>query len=98
MRTATATINQIVKPMERGQITIPANIRKKLKITPQTWLWVKLIEEKILIEPVEKPVTSSIGDYIHKVASDRKVYWERQDELGLEKVRKKSLQRLQKFL
>ena len=95
----TQTFSEIVKPMERGQITIPINIRKKLNITPKTWLWIKLVQDRILIEPVlEKTLPSSLSSYLNKSASDSKVYWTKQDSSVLEKVRKKSSQRLKRLV
>lgn len=91
---------EIVKPMERGQITIPINIRKKLKITPKSWLWVKLTDkDKILIEPVSNtPSSINFVNYLTDVISDKKIYWTKQDSLALEKVRKRSWQRLKKLI
>ena len=68
-------IQQIVKSMDRGQVTIPIDIRKKLNITPQTWLWVRLIKDKILMEPVEKkPLAGSLSGYLKTKAGDKKIY------------------------
>ena len=76
MTVITQTLNEIVRPMERGQITISVAIRKKLKITPQTWLWIKLIRNKILIEPVEKKSSPvSLSEYLLSSASDKQIYW-----------------------
>ena len=69
----TTTINEIVKPMERGQITIPISIRKKLKITPQDWLWVRLVNDRVVIEPV---------------IDDKIIDWEEKDRKKLLKVLK----------
>jgi len=93
-------LNEIVKPMQRGQITIPINIRKKLKITPQTWLWVKLVNnEKILIEPVEKESLSvSMAEYLLSSLSDSQIYWDKEDTEVLKKVKKRSRERLKKLI
>ena len=97
--TTTQTFSEIVKPMERGQITIPVKIRKKLNITPKTWLWVKLVQDKILIEPVLKKASpSSLLSYLNKSASDSKVYWTKKDSSALEKVSNKSSLRLKKLI
>ncbi len=97
--TATQTFNEIVKPMERGQITIPVKIRKKLNITPKTWLWVKLVEDKILIETVERKTSSfSLLAYLDKTISDSKIYWTKKDSSALQEVRKKSSQRLKRLV
>lgn len=93
------TVNEIVKPMERGQITIPVVIRRKLGITPQSWLWVRLVNgAQILIEPVEKEANKiSFLSLLSEVASDSKVYWGKRDDLALQKARRKSSQRIKKL-
>ena len=96
---AVSTINEIVKPMERGQITIPLKIRKKLKITPQSWLWVKLIKDKILIEPVEKKSLSGpLADYLLSASADSQIYWSKEDTNILKKISKKSQEKLLKVV
>ncbi len=81
--------------MERGQITIPVEIRKKLNITPKTWLWIKLIKNKILIEPVQEETTAtSLQDFLLADASDNQIYWTKEDDEALKKIRKKSQKRL----
>lgn len=93
------TINEICRPMERGQITIPVKIRKKLNITPKTWLWIKLVKNKILIEPVEKKSSSGLlSDYLLSSTSNFQTYWKSTDTKALEKVRKKSNKRLKKLI
>lgn len=93
------TVNEIVRPMERGQITIPVVIRKKLGITPESWLWVRLVDEaKILIEPVEKEISkTSFLSLLSQIVSDSKVYWQKRDDLALRQVRKKSSQRIKRL-
>lgn len=93
--TSSFVISEIVKPMERGQITLPIGIRKKLKITPKTWLWVKLIKDKILIEPVEQKISSdSLSVFLEKNIADEKIYWQDKDTLAIKKIEKKSKKRL----
>ena len=47
-------IKHVVKPMQRGQITIPQDIRDAMNITPNTYLWVKMQNNKrIIIQPVD---------------------------------------------
>ena len=47
----------IVKPMARGQITIPQQFRDELGITADTHLWImKLPNKGILIKKVEDPI------------------------------------------
>ncbi|MBM3209046.1 AbrB/MazE/SpoVT family DNA-binding domain-containing protein [Candidatus Shapirobacteria bacterium] len=59
-------IGTIVKPMERGQVTIPASLRGKLKITPETLLNVFEWKGMIVIVPVEfrpKTVSGVMADW-----------------------------------
>ncbi|MDH7578752.1 MAG: AbrB/MazE/SpoVT family DNA-binding domain-containing protein [Bacillota bacterium] len=44
--------NRFVSPTERGQVTIPKEIRKKLRITPTTKLRVYVENNKVVLEPV----------------------------------------------
>lgn len=44
---------EIVRPMERGQVTIPAGLRKKLAITPETPLNVFEWRGMVVMVPVE---------------------------------------------
>jgi len=44
--------NRFVSPTERGQVTIPKEIRKKLRITPTTKLRVYVENDKVVLEPV----------------------------------------------
>lgn len=46
-------IGKIVKPMERGQVTIPLDLRERLKITPETPLNVFEWRGLIVLAPVE---------------------------------------------
>lgn len=89
---------EIVKPMARGQITLPVKIRKKLNITPKTWLWIKLVKDKILIETVEKETNINLmADYLKKTVNNRQMYWQEKDSLNLKKVSQKSFERLKRF-
>ncbi len=90
--------SEIVKSMERGQVTIPIKIREKLGIGPRTWLWVKLVGNKILIEPVK---TNRKGKQflsaLKSIASDSKSYWGKRDDQVLKKIRKKLCKDLKSF-
>ena len=90
---------QIVKSMERGQVTIPLQMRKKLKITPQTWMWVKLVEgNKIVLQPVEKQIKDDkrmqLSEFLKKNRGNKKIYWNKEDDENLEKVNKLTRKRL----
>ena len=56
---AHSPFTQIVRPLRRGQLTIPAEFRRRLGISDDTLLQLTLYEDKIEIVPVEtKPVAS----------------------------------------
>jgi len=42
----------LVSPTERGQVTIPKDIREKLNITPKTKLRVFVDNDKVVFKPV----------------------------------------------
>ena len=90
----------VVKPMARGQITLPIQMRKVLGITPETWLWVKLEKRKILIEPLEKQPADfrKFTQALRKIAKSRKAYWAKSDSSLLKRMRTKSRKRLKKLL
>ena len=54
---ADPSFTQIVRPLRRGQLTIPAEFRRRLGISDDTLLQLTLYEDKIEIVPVvTKPV------------------------------------------
>ena len=55
---AHSSLTRIVRPLRRGQLTIPAEFRRRLGISDDTLLQLTLYEDKIEIVPVvTKPVT-----------------------------------------
>ena len=53
------SLAQVVRPLRRGQLTIPAEFRRRLGISDDTLLQLTLHEDKIEIVPVvTKPVAS----------------------------------------
>lgn len=50
---ATLPIGKVIKPMERGQVTIPVELRNKLDITPETSLNVFEWRGLIVMAPIE---------------------------------------------
>lgn len=86
-------ISEIVQPMQRGQITIPVAIRRKLNITSETWLWVKLIKDKIVVEPVKQEKTQDLSGFLLEDADDTSSYWTDEDSRKLKKVKAQSKQR-----
>jgi AbrB family looped-hinge helix DNA binding protein len=54
-----ADMDRVITPSERGQITIPKEIREKLKITTKTKLRIYVNGSKVVLEPV-----SSLDDLL----------------------------------
>lgn len=53
----------LVRPTSKGQVTIPKSIRNKLKIDSETFLYVSLENDKIVIQPVSIKATEGLRDY-----------------------------------
>ncbi len=90
-------IKQIVQPMARGQITIPIKIRKRLGINENSWLWVKLKKNKIVIEPVAEEIGSETQSFLKDASQDENVYWAQRDTDNLDRVDEKSKERVKKL-
>jgi AbrB family looped-hinge helix DNA binding protein len=82
---------QFVSPTERGQVTIPKEIREKLKITPKTKLRVYVDNDKVVFEPVS-PLDLLFNDI---EAEAREKGYTREDlEKEIEMVREQLMQEL----
>lgn len=88
----------IVRPMARGQITIPAKIRSKLKIDSNTWLWIRLLaNNQIIIEPVKKTKSGSLLEVLEEMTKNKEVLWDEEDTKKLEASRRLSRKRLKRL-
>ena len=80
----TVVLSEVVKPMERGQVTIPIKMRRKLGIDPKTWLWIKMTSGgRIYLEPVvEKDGESDkvLKEVVEKMVSLGEVFWTKEDD------------------
>jgi len=47
-------LRSVVKVTRRGQTTIPADIRKKLRIREGDQLWVETVERGVLFKPIPR--------------------------------------------
>ncbi len=90
-------LEEIVKIMERGQITLPVSIRKELGLSPKTWLSMRLTNDKeVLLKPLKSEKLSSLSNFLKKLSHDHTIYWTIADEQKRLKIRKKSTLRLKK--
>ena len=87
----------IVKPMTRGQVTLPIKIREQLNITPNTWLWVRVVDNKVVLEPVNQPQNQTdLIQAVQALAKLEQPLWQETDEKVRQKTRRKSIKRLKK--
>jgi len=85
----------IVRPMARGQVTLPIKIREQLNITPHTWLWVRVTDNKVVLEPVSPPQNqTNLAQTVQALAKLKKPLWHELDEKARQKTRQESIKRL----
>jgi len=83
--------NRFISPTERGQVTIPKEIRKRLHITPSTKLRIYVENNKVVLEPVT-PLEVMLKDLVAE-AKD-KGYTRRKLEEEIEAVRQRLFKEL----
>ncbi len=100
---------EILRPMERGQITLPAKIRKSLGINAKTWLKVsEMSNKKIIIEAVDVsesrnsnviPAKRPFAEVMEELKNwkGRSFTWTEEDDRNLKKVKELSLKKLRKL-
>lgn len=69
---------QLIKPLPKGQITIPVGMRKQLDIDEQTYFFAKIVDDGILLKPVrsdwqEKYLREFSESEIHDFIKDDKL-------------------------
>ena len=104
----TVVTEEILRPMERGQITLPAKIRKNLGINAKTWLKVtELSNRKITIEAVDVsenknsniiPAQMPIEEMLKELDKLPKPDWKDDHFDYIKKMRKSSHLKLKKML
>lgn len=92
-------LDVIVKPMERGQITLPVKFRQKLGISKDTLLNVTLEGDRVVIIPLKKMISDLSSSVIKpKIPKDKYLLllkgfkgklWSKQDEDERTKMKKK---------
>lgn len=84
---------RLVSPTERGQVTIPKEIRDDLKITPDTKLRVFIQDGRVIMEPV-----SSFDLLLKEIETEARAKGLTREELEqeIEKTREKLVSELYK--
>lgn len=94
-------LQQIVKPLRSGQITIPIEMREKIGIDGKTLLEIRLVENELRIKPIKINQTASNTSWFAKlyqqfafVRKQAKLFSEKEIDNAIDKavdaVRKKS--------
>ena len=87
----------VVKIMERGQITLPIEMRNILGLEAKSLVVVQLTDTKnLIIQPLQQK-KASLQDFIEEMSRDKNIYWTEEDEKLRLKNRKNSLQRIDKM-
>lgn len=85
----------IIKVMERGQVTIPLKLREIFNLQKGFRLWIRVNQDrKIVLEPVKEDKAKKLSEWLKKMSKDKHVYWTKEDDKNLTKVRKKTMEKL----
>lgn len=74
----------VVRVSERGQISIPAAVRRKLGIKPKSRVRVEIRENEIIIKPVKS--ISEVAGIFHEYANGKTTDWDTQRAIAMEAV------------
>ena len=80
----------IIKPLAKGQITIPVSFRQALKINEQTLFQAQLKDDGIFLTPVNLDWKEK---YIREFSEEEIKQWIKDDKLD-----KKTLKKIKKYL
>lgn len=85
----------IIKVMERGQVTIPLKLRELFNLQKGYRLWIRVnSDRKIVIEPVKEDKGKALSEWLIKMTKDKKQYFTSFDEKNLKRMREKSKNKL----
>lgn len=84
-------LTRIVKPLAKGQITIPVEFRRQLNISADTFLQLTLKEGKIEIVPLR--LVSEVGALLREYTDEEIRYFLEEDKLD-----PKTLAKVRQFL
>lgn len=65
-------MTQIIKVTSKGQVTLPADIRKKLRIDKDTYIAVEMVGDYIIMKKVGLKL-KELSEIVQKVAKDKGV-------------------------
>lgn len=79
----------IIKPLAKGQVTIPASFRKELGVKENTLFQAELKEDGVFLKPINLDWKEK---YIRQFSDEEIKEWLKEDKLD-----KKTLQKLKKY-
>jgi len=91
----TILFEDMVKVMERGQVTIPLKLREFFNMQKGLRLWIRVDQDnKITLEPVQEDKKAKLKSFLEKATKDTYAYWNKEDDKNLTMVRKKTMERV----
>ena len=95
---ANVIFEDIVKIMERGQVTIPLKLRELFNFQKGFRLWIRVDQnKKIELEPITEDKGKELNQWLKKMLNDKTQYFVDFDEKKLRQIRKKSKNKLLKL-
>jgi len=95
---ANVIFEDIVKIMERGQVTIPLKLRELFNFQKGFRLWIRVNQnKKIELEPITEDKGKELNQWLKKMLNDKTQYFVDFDEKKLRQIRKKSKNKLLKL-
>jgi len=83
----TIITNEIVKVMERGQITIPVKIRQMLGIHKGSAMRIKVTNtSQVFLQPVQSQQQSQFQSFLKQALNTKKTFWTDEDSKHLKKI------------
>ncbi|MDP4011798.1 MAG: AbrB/MazE/SpoVT family DNA-binding domain-containing protein [Candidatus Roizmanbacteria bacterium] len=85
----------MVKVMERGQVTIPFKLREIFNLRKGFRLWIRVDQnQNIVLEPIKENKAEELSMWLQKMTNDKKQYFTDFDEKNLRQMREKSRNKL----
>jgi len=95
---ANVIFEDIVKIMERGQVTIPIKLRELFNFQKGFRLWIRVNQnKKIELEPITEDKGKELNQWLKKMLNDKTQYFVDFDEKKLRQIRRKSKNKLLKL-
>ena len=92
----TIVFEDMVRVMERGQVTIPLKLREFFNMQKGLRLWIRVNQDNtITLEPVKEDKKLKLKLFLEKAVKNNSSYWSKEDDTSLALIRKNTQKRLQ---